>query len=56
MVLIWDVNELVCVKTLSCNEFPVRGLSYSHDGQILASASQDPHISLVGSEQETLFC
>ncbi|XP_062620543.1 THO complex subunit 3-like, partial [Saccostrea cucullata] len=41
LVSIWDVAELACVRTLSRLEWPVRTLSFSHDGKMLASASED---------------
>ncbi|XP_070539873.1 THO complex subunit 3-like [Ptychodera flava] len=41
LVSLWDVEELVCVKTFSRLDWPVRTLSFSHDGKMLASASED---------------
>uniref|UniRef100_A0A8W8IJ87 THO complex subunit 3 n=1 Tax=Magallana gigas TaxID=29159 RepID=A0A8W8IJ87_MAGGI len=41
LVSIWDVAELACIRTLSRLEWPVRTLSFSHDGKMLASASED---------------
>ncbi|XP_054766090.1 THO complex subunit 3-like [Lytechinus pictus] len=41
LVSLWDVAELVCVRTFSRLDWPVRALSFSHDGQLLASASED---------------
>ncbi|VDI53825.1 THO complex subunit 3, partial [Mytilus galloprovincialis] len=38
---LWDVGELVCVRTFARLEWPVRTLSFSHDGKMLASASED---------------
>lgn len=41
LVSLWDVQELACVRTFSRLEWPVRTLSFSYDGQLLASASED---------------
>ncbi|XP_002734008.1 THO complex subunit 3-like [Saccoglossus kowalevskii] len=41
LVSLWNVDELVCVKTFSRLDWPVRTLSFSHDGKMLASASED---------------
>ncbi|KAK6178035.1 hypothetical protein SNE40_012874 [Patella caerulea] len=41
LVSLWDLSELVCVRTFSRLDWPVRTLSFSYDGQLLASASED---------------
>jgi len=41
LVSLWDVNEMVCVRTFGRLDWPVRTLSFSCDGQLLASASED---------------
>jgi len=41
LVSIWDTNELICIRTLSRLEWPVRTLAFNHDGQLIASASED---------------
>ncbi len=41
MVSIWDANHLVCLRTISRLEWPARTISFSFDGQLLASASED---------------
>ncbi|XP_054167492.1 THO complex subunit 3-like [Oppia nitens] len=41
MVSIWDANHLVCLRTMSRLEWPARTISFSYDGQLLASASED---------------
>ncbi|CAG2189595.1 THOC3 [Mytilus edulis] len=48
---LWDVGELVCVRTFARLEWPVRTLSFSHDGKMLASASEDLVIDI--SDVET---
>jgi THO complex subunit 3 len=40
-VSIWDVANLVCVRTISRLDWPARTLSFSHDGSMIASASED---------------
>lgn len=41
LVSIWDANHLVCLRTISRLEWPARTISFSHDGQLLVSASED---------------
>lgn len=41
LVSLWDVQELVCIRTFSRLEWPVRTISFSFDGCMLASASED---------------
>ena len=46
MVSVWHTAELVCVKTCARLEWPVRTLSFSHDGAYLAAGSEDPIIDI----------
>ncbi|PIK44139.1 hypothetical protein BSL78_18991 [Apostichopus japonicus] len=46
LVSLWDVAELVCVRTFSRLEWPVRTISFSYDGKLLASASEDLMIDI----------
>ncbi|XP_054265481.1 THO complex subunit 3 isoform X2 [Macrosteles quadrilineatus] len=39
LVSLWDVEELACVRTFSRLDWPVRTISFSHNGQLLASVS-----------------
>jgi len=41
LVSLWDLKEFVCVRTFGRLDWPVRTLSFSYDGQLLASASED---------------
>ncbi|GBP19332.1 THO complex subunit 3 [Eumeta japonica] len=47
LVSLWDVNELACLRVFSRLEWPVRTLSFSFDGRLLASASED-HVIDIG--------
>eukprot|EP00040_Diaphanoeca_grandis_P040011 m.260939 g.260939 ORF g.260939 m.260939 type:complete len:327 (-) comp40907_c0_seq1:75-1055(-) len=46
LVALWHATELVCVRTFSATEWPIRGLSFSFDGQLLAAASESSSILL----------
>ncbi|CAL8108010.1 unnamed protein product [Calicophoron daubneyi] len=46
LVSIWDADEFVCVRTLSRLEWPVRTLGFSHDGKLIAAASEDHFIDI----------
>ncbi|ESN92078.1 hypothetical protein HELRODRAFT_186178 [Helobdella robusta] len=50
LVSLWDVDELVCVRTFTRLDWPVRTLSFSHNGQLLASASEDLVIDIAEVE------
>ncbi|MPC44461.1 THO complex subunit 3 [Portunus trituberculatus] len=50
LVSIWDVQELYCKRTLPRLEWPVRTLSFSSDGQLLASGSEDQTIDVAHVE------
>ena len=41
IVSIWDANEYSPIRTMSRLDWPVRTLSFSHNGRLLAAASED---------------
>eukprot|EP00051_Salpingoeca_urceolata_P032709 m.16984 g.16984 ORF g.16984 m.16984 type:complete len:168 (+) comp5366_c0_seq1:124-627(+) len=41
---IWDIDELICVRTITTCEWPIRTVGFSHDGKLLATGSDDPFI------------
>jgi len=43
---LWNVNELICIRTFARAEWPIRNLSFSFDGQLLAAASEDQAINI----------
>lgn len=47
---LWDVKTLSCLRTFSRLEWPVRTLSFNHDSQLLASASEDHFIDIAHVE------
>uniref|UniRef100_A0A4X2LFV4 Uncharacterized protein n=1 Tax=Vombatus ursinus TaxID=29139 RepID=A0A4X2LFV4_VOMUR len=50
LVSLWDLDELVCVRCLSRLDWPVTTLSFSHDGKMLASASEGHFIDIAEVE------
>ena len=40
------MNELACLRTLSRLDWPIRSVSFSYDGKLLASASEDLFIDI----------
>jgi len=46
LVTIWDLQEMVCMRNLPRLDSLIRTLSFSHDGQYLASASEDLRIDI----------
>ncbi|KAK9499941.1 hypothetical protein O3M35_002875 [Rhynocoris fuscipes] len=53
LVSLWDVKHIACVRVFSRLDWPVRTISFSHDGALIASASEDLFIDI--SETETGF-
>ena len=47
---LWDVKTLSCLRTFTRLEWPVRTLSFNHDSQLLASASEDHFIDIAHVE------
>lgn len=47
LVSLWDLNEMVSLRTFGNLECPIRTLSFSYDGQFIASASEDLVIDIV---------
>jgi len=60
LVSLWSLPEMVCIRTFGRLEWPVRTLSFSHDGQLLASASEDTVIDVssveTGSQVHAISC
>jgi THO complex subunit 3 len=53
---LWDVRSLSCVRTFARLEWPVRTLSFSHDSQLLAMASEDHFIDIGHVETGEQVC
>lgn len=43
---IWSLPELICINTISTMEHPVRTVSFSFDGELLAHASEEKKIDI----------
>ncbi|XP_018407900.1 PREDICTED: THO complex subunit 3 [Nanorana parkeri] len=56
LVSLWDIEELVCVRCFSRLDWPVRTLSFSFDGKMLASASEDHFIDIAHVETGEKLC
>ncbi|KAL6838989.1 hypothetical protein ACP4OV_031216 [Aristida adscensionis] len=46
LVSLWNVKELLCIKTFTKLEWPVRTVSFNHTGEFIACASEDPFIDI----------
>ncbi|CAG7721404.1 unnamed protein product [Allacma fusca] len=46
VVSLWDFKELACVRTFTRLDWPVRAISFNHDGTLIASASEDLTIDI----------
>ncbi|KAI7693214.1 THO complex subunit 3 [Sarcoptes scabiei] len=56
LVSIWDAYNIACLRTVSRLEWPARTISFSHDGKILASASEDMFIDVAFVETGERIC
>ncbi|CAD6184712.1 unnamed protein product [Caenorhabditis auriculariae] len=43
---IWDVEELICERVVGRLDYPIRSVSFSCDGQLLAAGSEDHSIDI----------
>lgn len=50
MVTIWDYKEMICIRSLGSSEASLRTLSFSHDSQLIAYASEDYRIEICDVE------
>lgn len=50
LVSLWDLSEMLCVCTFTKLEWPVRTISFNHDGKYIASASEDLFIDIAEVE------
>nr|CAD1831420.1 unnamed protein product [Ananas comosus var. bracteatus] len=46
LVSLWNVKEMLCIKTFTKLEWPVRTVSFNYTGEYIASASEDPVIDI----------
>ncbi|RVX14600.1 THO complex subunit 3 [Vitis vinifera] len=46
LVSLWDISEMLCVRTFTKLEWPVRTISFNHTGEYIASASEDLFIDI----------
>ncbi|KAL4566944.1 hypothetical protein LXL04_031070 [Taraxacum kok-saghyz] len=47
LVSLWNISEMLCVRTFTKLEWPVRTISFNHTGDYIASASEDLFIDIV---------
>ncbi|RKO93986.1 WD40-repeat-containing domain protein, partial [Blyttiomyces helicus] len=52
---LWDIDDLQCVRTFSRLEWPVRTLSFSHDGELIASGSEGSIVDIASVETGELI-
>lgn len=50
LVNLWDMNEFSCVRTFGKLDWPIRTISFSFDGEFIASASEDLAIDISSVE------
>ncbi|KAJ4821909.1 THO complex subunit 3 [Turnera subulata] len=46
LVSLWDISQMLCVRTFTKLEWPVRTVSFNHTGDYIASASEDLFIDI----------
>ncbi|KAJ3693299.1 hypothetical protein LUZ60_008779 [Juncus effusus] len=50
LVSLWDVKEMLCIRTFTKMEWPVRTVSFNYTGEFIASASEDPFVDIANVE------
>jgi len=50
LVSLWEIEDLTCIRTFGNLNWPVRTISFSFDGEYLASASEDLFIDISNVE------
>ncbi|KAJ3033078.1 hypothetical protein HDV00_006810 [Rhizophlyctis rosea] len=55
IVCLWDMDDFVCVRTYGQLEWPVRTISFSSDGELIASGSEDNFIDVSAVETGELI-
>ncbi|CAM8934830.1 hypothetical protein QQ045_014221 [Rhodiola kirilowii] len=50
LVSLWDISEMLCVRTFTKLEWPVRTISFNYTGDYIASASEDLFIDIANVE------
>ncbi|KAJ3332468.1 hypothetical protein HDU76_000114 [Blyttiomyces sp. JEL0837] len=60
IVSLWDLEDLVCVRTFGRLDWPVRTISFSYDGELIASGSEDHLVDIshvdTGEHIHTIQC
>ncbi|KAG0052281.1 hypothetical protein BGZ83_002787 [Gryganskiella cystojenkinii] len=46
LVCLWDLDEYICLRTFGKLDWPVRTISFSFDGEFIASASEDLNLDI----------
>jgi len=46
LVCLWDLHEMACIRTFSNLEFKLTQIGFSHDGEMLATASKDEKVAI----------
>ncbi|XP_022155008.1 THO complex subunit 3 isoform X1 [Momordica charantia] len=47
LVSLWDISQMLCVRTFTKLEWPVRTISFNYTGKYIASASEDLFIDIL---------
>eukprot|EP00898_Chlorokybus_atmophyticus_P002357 jgi/Chlat1/3121/Chrsp21S03352 len=52
MVHVWDMSEMVCIKTRPFGhfEYPIRSVKYSHDARYIAAGGEDRCVDIADAE------
>lgn len=60
LICLWDIDEFLCVRTFGALEWPIRTISFSYDGELIASGSEDRIIDIsaveTGERIHTIQC
>ncbi|CAA6661558.1 unnamed protein product [Spirodela intermedia] len=46
LVSLWDISEMLCLRTFTNLQWPVRTISFNNTGEYIASASEDAYVDI----------
>ncbi|CAJ0963606.1 unnamed protein product, partial [Mesorhabditis belari] len=50
LISLWNVDDMSCERCIGRFDWPVRSVSFTHDGRMLAGASEDHHIDIAWTD------
>ena len=52
LIVIWDMYEMIPIKTITTVERKIKNISYSHDSQFIAVTSKDKAVNIFKADPQ----